>query len=174
MFCAIIGFAGWNKEHQCTGVCIAGTRRIAVETRTHPDYVRAIVRYLKRVGLITRVFNPGAGRRTELRPVDKFAWLKANPHGIADRATFQFEETSQEVSVIMMWRRLFDLLPGARKIRYERRMKMNPKVFLSVIEELEDTKRQDGNADRTGKERIRDWVGFFEYTWRKKIEANRK
>ena len=170
VFGNIISRAGWNKKHRCVGVCRAGTRRIADDTHTRPDYVRWVVRHLLFEGLLTRVVNPG--RASELRPVDKIAWLAQHPHGRAHQVK-GYEETADESRLTILWHRLWILLPTAKKIRYERRMKEDALLFESCIIELEDAVLREEHQARTSRGQIKDRVALFEFFWKRKLDNNR-
>ena len=157
IFCHICRRAGPPRF-----VCNAGNRSIARITRTHPDYVRWVVRHLVQRRLLVRVPRPG--RTTELHPADKFAWL--NKHGTdADKVNTAYEETAGESVYNILWSRLWTVMPGAKKARYEKRMKENPILFESVLAEVEDRVKRGKTASADSLSPIRDAVGLFEYTW---------
>lgn len=153
-------------------VCNAGNRSISRITRTHPDYVRWVIRHLVKRKLLLRVVRPG--QSTELRPCDKFAWLERHCRD-ADAVDTSYEETAGESQTQILWSRLWALVPGAPKARYERKMKDHPSVFESVLAEMENRVARGSNprfsADRLAP--VRDTAGLFEFTWKKYLEANK-
>lgn len=154
-------------------ICYAGIKSMARITRTHPDYVRWVIRHLIQRKLVLRVKRPG--QSSHLRVADKMAWLAK--HGMdADQVSTAYEETAAESAVQELWGRLWKLIPTAPKIRYERRMKENRHLFESVLADVEERVKRGASprysADRLGA--VKDVVGLFEFTWTKFSEANKK
>jgi len=153
-------------------LCHAGIKSMARITRTHPDYVRWIIRHLIGRKLILRIKRPG--QSSHLRLCDKFSWL-AKYGTDADKVDTSYEETAGESAVAILWGRLHAVLPTAPRVRYEKRMKEHRHLFESVLAEVEHrVKRgQSGRYSSDKLDLVKDPAGLFEFTWKQFSEANR-
>lgn len=166
IFCHILRRAGPPRY-----VCYAGIRKIAEITRTHPVYVKWVIRHLVHRKLILRTKRPG--QTSELRPAEKFSWLNARE---VDRTFFGYEERPQEAAENILWQRLWNIIPDAKKIRYEKRMREHPRIFESVLADVEERVKRGSSSSRYYSDRlpaVRDTTGLFEFTWKKFMEANK-
>src|ERR1700678_3320543 len=164
IFCHILRRAGYEK-------CTAGNRSIARVTRTHPVYVRWIIRHLLKRKLIIRIVRPG--RTNQLEPHPKYEWL-ARYGGDADSPSQPYEETKDEAANHVLWSRVWTVMPGAPKAPFEKRMKENRRLFESVLAEVEDRIKRGNSKYGDSLSRVRNPVGYFNDTWERWFKANPK
>jgi hypothetical protein len=152
-------------------VCDASVRTMARVTRTHPVYVRWIIRHLLKRKLIIRTIRPG--RVNILEPAPKFEWLAVyGPNAIARPR--DYEETADEATAHVLWARLWEIMPGAPKARFDKNMKEDRHLFERVLADVEDrVKRGKGNrADSLPP--VRDVTALWNFTWTEFKKANPK
>lgn len=170
----IVGRAGKDSA------CICGVKRIAYETRTHPVYVRWIVRHLLQRKLIKRICRPGS--TNELRPAGKAEWLlrfgQYDEHGEwsykddGAQPEFTYEETASESHIKILWDRAFAAIPNAPKALFDKRMKDEPELFERVLAEVEDRAKRGRMAGADRLPKLEDPLAYFNYTWSNWMTAN--
>jgi DNA-binding MarR family transcriptional regulator len=142
------------------GVCFSTVEEIGRVTRTHPVYVRWVVRHLVHRGLVVRTLRPGHTNYLELS--DKAAWIAAG--GKPQRGPV--EEDTSEAGTKVLWERLWDLVPGAQRLRYQKRMKADPRKFERVLDELENRIKRGQSAGPDRLEPVQSNEAMMEVIWR--------
>jgi hypothetical protein len=165
IFCHILRRAGSGS------VCNAGVRSMARVTRTHPVYVRWIVRHLLKRKLILRTIRPG--HTNVLEPAPKYEWL-ARYGTDADLPAKPYEETADEAALHVLWSRVWTVMPGAHKAPFEKRMKADRHLFERVLAEVEDRARRGQSKGADQLLALKDPVAYFNYTWDQFRKANPK
>ncbi len=156
-------------------MCYAGIRKISDVTRTHPVTVKRTIRYLERRELITRLKRHG--RASILRMVDKLWWLRKHGASAAQAGTLPIEETEQDVKDMILWDRIWAIMPHIPKLRWQKRIAENRLLFEAALAETEQRcKRGLGAAG--GRYRadalkpVTDVVAVFEWNYQKLKDSN--
>lgn len=160
----IMGYIGYRAGPP-RYVCFANVAKIAYDTKTHPVYVRHVIRHLEHRGLVIKTERPG--RTNELRLVDKIQWMAAHPHGDADKVHVRYEETRDESAKRIMWETLWTICPDAPKSRYEKLYKEDPTLFESVLADVKERVERERDPRRSAESigPIKNVWGLFQYTW---------
>jgi hypothetical protein len=151
------------------GVCNAGIESIARWTRTHPVYVRWVLRHLIQRKLVIRTCR--AGRTNYLRLADKFEWL--NRYGPdADQVKTRYEETAGLAQKQVLWARVWETIPNAPKSLFEARMKEDPQLFEAALDEVENRVKRGNMKGPDRLSNITNPLGYFHYIWETWKSAN--
>jgi DNA-binding MarR family transcriptional regulator len=157
----ILCYIGYRARKD--SVCWAEIKTIGHETRTHPDYVRWVINFLVYRGLVVKTRRPGHTNYLELAP--KAEWLAAHK-GEKPGAQPEFEETKEEATEKVLWCRLWELIPGAPRALYRKRMKLDRRKVDRVLTELENRVRRGKMTGPDALPPVENPAAIFEILWR--------
>lgn len=166
--CHILRRFGDNRNNR---KCDAGVKSIGRITRTHPVYVRWVIRHLIQRKLVVRLIRPG--RTSVLEPALKYQWLAKNGPD-ADQPSEAYEETADEASEHVLWARLWVCIPQAPRAPFAKQMKEDRWLFERVLAETEDRIKRGRSKGSDSLGPLVNPRGYWNYTWEQFKKANTK
>jgi hypothetical protein len=141
------------------GFCKCSVATLARETRTHPVYVRWLIRHLLKRKLVLRYMRPGEPNWYRL--ADKLSWLK--DHGLGGPRTY--EETAGEAADHVFWGQIWEVIPNAPRALFKRRMAQDRAKFNQVLARVRARVQRGDMMGSDALPELKSALAYFHWCW---------